>query len=505
MLERKNKLMLLLTLGVVLFSVLIHALGRASSLFDAMVMHHSAAKADELWLNIISIPPVLFLAAAALLFMRNRTHHFIPSLVMLALVFSSISLVAGSGGGTEFHFSIFMVIAILCFYENILLMIGATLLFTLQHLIGFFISPEMVFGVSEYSLVMLATHAFFLVATSLAVILQIASNKKARAELNAKKDQERTQTVGEIVERLTATSGQLHGQTGELSAQAQSSAGASGLIREQISGIVQGSQEQKSEADTARTAIEKVSADLRQIVNATSVVAEVSDQSSRHAEEGNRNIGQLMEKLSTLEASVRESSERIRLLNEHAQQIEKVTGLIRNIASQTNMLALNASIEASRAGDAGLGFGVVASEIQKLAQQSDASAENIGAFLTRMNEETQRSAESMQRVTTELSTGLAAANETEDSFRVIWGYATEIDAQLQQILSSGNLAIQNSSQASHSVTTISMIAEKFVLACEQAKTYADNQLQYSGETAEIAAQLGGATAELRETIARIGV
>ena len=99
-------------------------------------------------------------------------------------------------------------------------------------------------------------------------------------------------------------------------------------------------------------------------------------------------MGQLMQNRSALETSVLDSSERIRLLNEHAQQIGKVTSLIRNIASQTNMLALNASIEASRAGEAGRGFGVVASEIQKLAQQSDASAENIGAFLGRINEET---------------------------------------------------------------------------------------------------------------------
>ncbi len=506
MLERKNKLMLLLTLGVALFSVLIHVLGRGTNLFDMMVqMHHSlAAEAHPVWLNVIAVPPILFLAAAAALFAQHRSHRLIPPLVTLALVSSSISLIAGSGGGTEFHFSIFMVIAILCFYESIPLLIGATLIFTVQHLIGFFFSPEMVFGVSSYSLTMLVTHAFFLVATSLAVILQIASNKKAREALNAEKDRERAQTVGEIVERLTATSGQLCGRTGELSAQAESSAGASSLIREHVTDIYEGSQEQKNEAGSARTAIEKVGADLRQIVTDTSAVSEVSGQSALHAEAGNRSMGELMHRLTTLESSVSDSAERIRLLNEHARQIGEVTDLIRSIASQTNMLALNASIEASRAGDAGRGFGVVATEIQRLAQQSNASAENIGAFLGRINEESQHSAVSMQRVTAELSDGLAAAHETEDSFRVIRDHANEVNAKLRQVLSSGSLALENSGQASNSIETIFLIADEFVHACEQVKGHADNQLQFSGETAQIAAQLGGATSELRETIARIG-
>ncbi|MEJ8306486.1 methyl-accepting chemotaxis protein [Saccharibacillus sacchari] len=506
MFERKNKLMLLITLSVVLFSVLIHMLGRGTALFDAMEqMHGSPSSPDPLWLNAIAVPPLLFFAAAAALYAKHRGHRLIPVFVMLALVFSSISLVAGSGGGTEFHFSIFMVIAVLCFYESIPLLIAATLIFAVQHLVGFFFSPEMVFGVSSYSPTMLATHAFFLVATSLAVILQIFSNKKARAELKAEKDRERSHTVGEIVDRLNATSGQLYGQTDELNAQAESSAGASGVIRECISDIYDGSQEQKSEAGSARSAIEKVGSDLREIVDATGIVSQVSDQSSRHAEDGNRNMGQLMQNLSSLETSVLDSSERIRLLNEHAQQIGKVTSLIRNIASQTNMLALNASIEASRAGEAGRGFGVVASEIQKLAQQSDASAENIGAFLGRINEETQRTAESMHRVTNELSAGLSAAQETEDSFRVICEHATEVGMKLQHILSSGDLALAHSGQASSSIETISLIADEFVYACEQAKTHAERQLQYSGDTAQIATQLGGATAELRETISRIGV
>ncbi|MCQ4086592.1 methyl-accepting chemotaxis protein [Saccharibacillus sp. JS10] len=505
MLESKNKVMLSITLGVVLFSILIHALGRYSPLFDNMMMHgHIPAKPDEIWLNLIALPPILFLGISAFLFSRSKAHHLLPTFVMLALVFSSISLISGSGGGTEFHFSIFMVVAILCFYESALLMIAATLIFTVQHLIGFFFAPEMVFGVSTYSFTMVATHAFFLVATSLAVIFQIVSTKRARADLNAKKDLERTQTVGDIVQRLTTTSGQLHGQTGELSAQAQSSAGASGMIREQISGIYEGSQEQKSEANTARAAIQKVGVDLQQIVSATSVVAEVSDQSSRHAEQGNHNIVQLMQKLSALEVSVRDSSERMQMLNEHAQEISKVTELIRNIASQTNMLALNASIEASRAGEAGRGFSIVASEIQKLAQQSNSSAESISAFLSRMNEDTQRSSESIQRVTSELSTGMSAATQTEESFRKIWGFATEVDKQIQQILSSGDLALENSNEASSAIATIASITENFVEACEQAKVYAESQLQYSGETAEIATKLGGATAQLRETIARIG-
>ncbi|MDO3408450.1 methyl-accepting chemotaxis protein [Saccharibacillus sp. CPCC 101409] len=514
MIQQKNKLMLLLSLGTVLLSVLIHIAGRKLALFDSMSMsgmdmsgHASVSRAAGgtlLGLNILLALPILALLGAGALFMRDRAHRSIPLLVTLALTFSSISLVAGSGSSTEFHFSIFMVIAILCFYENITLVVISTLIFAAQHIVGYFFLTELVFGASSYPVAMIAIHAFFLICTSLAVIVQIRFNRVSLAKANAQKDGQRQQLVAEIIDRLSATSGELGVQTGELNTQARLSAESSSAITAQVDSIYSGSLAQKQQSDIARYTIGEVDSDLSDIVEATKEVLDRSVETSRFAEQGNHNMTDLMSKLASLENTVRQQAEHIDTLIRHSEGIGRITGYIREVASQTNLLALNASIEAARAGESGKGFGVVAAEIQKLAAQSDDSAGTIGAFLDQMNEETKLSASAMKKVNEELGQGIRAANETENSFQMILDYASQVEISLDLILYSGSQALTASKDTHDSVHKIARIAEEFTGSCSEASSLAGSQLEFSMQTSRVAVLLSGAVDELQSVITRIG-
>ena len=109
-------------------------------------------------------------------YQKQHDHRLVPLLNTLTLTFASMSIISGGGGTVEFHFSIFMVLAIVAYYENMKLIAIMTVLFALQHILGFFFLTELVFGAASYSFLMLVIHAVFLILTSGATSLQIHSS-----------------------------------------------------------------------------------------------------------------------------------------------------------------------------------------------------------------------------------------------------------------------------------------------------------------------------------------
>ncbi|KAF6613490.1 methyl-accepting chemotaxis protein, partial [Paenibacillus sp. EKM208P] len=109
----------------------------------------------------------------------------------------------------------------------------------------------------------------------------------------------------------------------------------------------------------------------------------------------------------------------MRMLDERTQQIDTMLHAITDIAQQTNLLALNASIEAARAGEEGRGFSVVASEVRKLAEQSNQSSGQISELIQNMRKDMEHSLKTMERVKQDVDSGIKIASETEQQFNKI--------------------------------------------------------------------------------------
>lgn len=126
--------------------------------------------------SLISISIGLIIASY-ILFRKNSSHTYIPMFTAISATIGSIALIASGHGLVEYHFSVFLVVAALGYYESVKIVVVSTMIFVAQHLLGYFFVPELLCGLTEYPFKLLLIHAFFLLLTSGVVITQILVRK----------------------------------------------------------------------------------------------------------------------------------------------------------------------------------------------------------------------------------------------------------------------------------------------------------------------------------------
>ncbi len=218
----------------------------------------------------------------------------------------------------------------------------------------------------------------------------------------------------------------------------------------------------KSLDDSAKI-IEEVSESINDIAVNSSVVTELSSKTQSEIEIGNQKVNGLVEQMNTISRSVNESSSSIMALQAHSKDIESIVGIIQGIASQTNLLALNAAIEAARAGEAGKGFAVVADEVRKLAEQSESSTVNIRNIIEKINSDTNITAENMKIVLDDVKEGIHSVGETGLVFKNILGAIQEVNVKIQEVTAT-------SEEMSAATEEITASAKETAHIAEQAST-----------------------------------
>ena len=146
-------------------------------------------------------------------------------------------------------------------------------------------------------------------------------------------------------------------------------------------------------------------------------------------------------------SKVRDSAEMTRKLGERSQAIDSIVGTIRDIADQTNLLALNAAIEAARAGEQGRGFAVVADEVRKLAERTSQSTQQIGGLIATIRSEIEVVVGDMQSGEVQMESGVALAEQAQSAIDAISNNANEINQLVHDI----SLALKEQTVASQDV------------------------------------------------------
>lgn len=416
MLKQKNRLMLLYAALAITLSLVFHLLNRV---FD--VLHHWMHQGltmsmyvvlDEAVygtaLNIIFVVPILFFVVALVLYRQDHEHRFVPLMNTLALTFSSISLIAGGGGMVELHFSIFMILATIAYYEQIKLVATSTVIFALQHLLGFFLFPQLVFGANSYAFGMLAVHALFLVLTSLATTRQIYLKQRVMAAIEAEK-QEKDEKLQKLVATVEQLSMELENGATAMSEQSEQHVQTSQEMLISFQEVTSGLEKQSDAITVVYQELDEVKSLVQDNAQAFDKLYEHTQQTASTASQSYESLTRLTEQIAQVSEVIAHTSQAAKTFHTATGQIESAMELITRITMQTKMLALNASIEASRAGEHGRGFAVVAAEIRALADQSRAATEEIHEVLGGIIVEAQRMAEHMEigeqgtRQTVELS------------------------------------------------------------------------------------------------------
>jgi twitching motility protein PilJ len=230
-----------------------------------------------------------------------------------------------------------------------------------------------------------------------------------------------------------------------------------------ISGqLLQAAQKQATEIQGTGQSVAEMTVSMHQVSKSASDSASVAKTSLAAAEKGSQAVQNAIRGMNDIREQIQETSKRIKRLGESSQEIGEIVQLISDITEQTNVLALNAAIQAASAGEAGRGFTVVAEEVQRLAERSGEATRHIGAIVKSIQRDTQDAVEAMERSTRGVVDGTKTADEAGDALRDI----EQISNRLAELIG----AISNSTQQ-HAGAAAKVAANmKAILAITQLTT-----------------------------------
>ncbi|HET6928777.1 MAG TPA: methyl-accepting chemotaxis protein, partial [Candidatus Acidoferrum sp.] len=172
-----------------------------------------------------------------------------------------------------------------------------------------------------------------------------------------------------------------------------------------------GATQQDQEITNTSSAVEELTVSMKQVSNNAEASAEAARRALDAAEQGNRAVRDTLEGMQRIRASVQATAKKIKSLGDRSLEISEIINVINDITEQTNLLALNAAIEAARAGEAGRGFAVVADEVRKLAEHSRSATKDIAALIKAIQAETNEAVVVMEDGTKEVEGGAQLADQ----------------------------------------------------------------------------------------------
>ncbi|WP_019593485.1 methyl-accepting chemotaxis protein [Thioalkalivibrio sp. ALM2T] len=263
---------------------------------------------------------------------------------------------------------------------------------------------------------------------------------------------------------------------------------------EQLSATTQqtnsGMRRQHQEIEQIATAMNEMTQTTREVASSAQGAASSADSAKKDIDAGQSALQKTVQSIRALESSVGETSESVQALQSDVENITVVLDVIKGVAEQTNLLALNAAIEAARAGEQGRGFAVVADEVRTLASRTQHSTEEIQGIITKLQDRAGQSSKSMAVGMERVTTTVADAQDAEEAFSGIKSSIDRITDVNHQIAGAAEEQSATASHIDEGVTNIRDVAEETSQASE-------NTTAATEELARLAAQLQELTARFR--------
>ncbi|HJV44755.1 MAG TPA: methyl-accepting chemotaxis protein [Bacillota bacterium] len=236
-----------------------------------------------------------------------------------------------------------------------------------------------------------------------------------------------------MISKVGFSAEQLATSAEELSASAEQTGRATEQITVSIQEVAQGSEKQVASSSEATIVITEISKGMDQVAVSIQNVADSTAEANQKAVQGNSMVIKTVEQMDTAQSRVNSTAEVVNLLGEKSKKIDQIVALITQISNQTNLLALNAAIEAARAGEHGRGFAVVADEVRKLAEQSTNAAAEISEIIHEIQIEADRAVISMNDGTQAVKDGILLVHQSGTAFKDIAEVIGIVSAQSQEV------------------------------------------------------------------------
>ncbi|MCW2268572.1 methyl-accepting chemotaxis protein [Pseudomonas sp. JUb96] len=294
-----------------------------------------------------------------------------------------------------------------------------------------------------------------------------AADRIASGDLRQDLNVERRDELGQLqrsMQRMTVSLRELIGGIGDGVTQIASAAEELSAVTEQTSA---GVNNQKVETDQVATAMNEMAATVHEVARNAEEASEAAVVADQQAREGDRVVGEAIAQIEHLAREVNHSSEAMGQLKAESDKIGSVLDVIKSVAQQTNLLALNAAIEAARAGEAGRGFAVVADEVRSLAQRTQQSTEEIEQLIAGLQNGTQQVATVMDASRSLTDSSVELTRRAGTSLETITRTVSAIQAMNQQIAAAAEQQSAVAEEINRSVMNVRDVSDQTSAASEE--------------------------------------
>ncbi len=270
-----------------------------------------------------------------------------------------------------------------------------------------------------------------------------------------------------VVERISRNAEQIAASSEQLSAASGQISAATG--------------EQTQAASSMAAAIEEMTVSINHVSDFAGDARRISETSGQSARDGKDVIEAVVADIRRIADAVNSASEAVRELGGHSREIATVVGVIKEVADQTNLLALNAAIEAARAGEQGRGFAVVADEVRKLAERTAASTNDIARMVGLITSGTERAVDSMERQVREVESGVKLAAQAGEAIGTINASSERVVAAVGEISTALVEQSSASTDIARNIERIASMGEQNNAAVQESAAAAQNLAQLATE------------------------
>ena len=276
-------------------------------------------------------------------------------------------------------------------------------------------------------------------------------------------------------------------------------------VEQSVNNITKTIQSQQYLIEESANAINEITMSISVVAENANQVADASSISINKANDGQIAMKNIVNQMSTIYETNIQTNEVIQELSVRSQEIGEITNAITDIANQTNLLALNAAIEAARAGEHGKGFAVVADEVRKLSEQSNASAQSIAEIVKSIQKDTNAIEVLMQQSHTEIDDGIKAVQITGETFEQISeaiDYANKGILELSAISEEMTASME---EINSSVDNVATLSKGTTTDTEAIQTIVEQQLRLTNEMAQATKSLNEKTIDLKQSTSKFEI
>jgi len=246
----------------------------------------------------------------------------------------------------------------------------------------------------------------------------------------------RRDEFGQLLQALQRSSGNLRRTLQQVSQVCTRLSGAAASLTGVIERTSQGAASQQAETSQVASAMSQMASAVQEVAHNSSLASEATRQASDKADLSLRVVCDTQQQITQLASDIGNSTEAVQQLSASAEQIGGIMTVIQSVAEQTNLLALNAAIEAARAGEAGRGFAVVADEVRSLAQRTQHSSAEIETLVATLQDDARHAVERMHGNRNSAGATVTLANQASEALQVITASVDDIQGMNQQIAAS---------------------------------------------------------------------